>query len=149
MNAADLRAAALSDHRAGHSGMLDMFLPDVLGEPYGGTATQAQVSAVFNAIGTVFADPAKVRPTTLREAMRRWAEQNAAASVRWEIRPYNTPNEHVWVILRDQQAVAEAYSLPDAQFILAALQSRGSDTLTAADLQAQGYAVGAPKPGER
>lgn len=67
----DLRAAALSDHASGSDALLSLLLPDIPGEPYGGRATQAQVSAVFNAIGTVFADPAQVRPASLREAQAR------------------------------------------------------------------------------
>lgn len=77
----DLRAAALSDQASGSDALLSLLLPDIPGEPYGGRATQAQVSAVFNAIGTVFADPAQVRPSSLREAMRRWAASQQPALV--------------------------------------------------------------------
>jgi hypothetical protein len=141
----ELRAAALSDARRTRPtvSLLYMLLPDVPGEPYGGTTTPEQRAATASATGRKVPEPYStgipVRPVHLREILRRWAHEqparpdygNAAAlqpvSERWEIRPYNTPNEHVWVILRDQQAVAEVYDLEDARFILAALQSRGSD----------------------
>lgn len=146
--AAELRTAALSDARRTRPtvSLLDILLPDVPGEPYGGTTTPEQRAATASATGRKVPEPYStgipVRPVHLREILRRWAHEqparpdygNAAAlqpvSERWEIRPYNTPNEHVWVILRDQQAVAEVYDLEDARFILAALQSRDSDNAT-------------------
>lgn len=71
----DLRAAALSDAknplRTPGTGLLNILLPDIPSEPYGGTATPEQTRAVAEATGETRRLP------VLRDALRHWAAQQA------------------------------------------------------------------------
>jgi hypothetical protein len=75
VSAPDLRAAALSDlrHPSSTGGMLDILLPDVPGEPYGGYATTAQANATAEATGRVSGTQVSFRPAQLRAQLRSWA----------------------------------------------------------------------------
>jgi hypothetical protein len=79
--AAELRTAALSDARRTRPtvSLLDILLPDVPGEPYGGTTTPEQRAATASATGRKVPEPYStgipVRPVHLREILRRWAHE--------------------------------------------------------------------------
>jgi hypothetical protein len=77
----ELRAAALSDARRTRPtvSLLDILLPDVPGEPYGGTTTPEQRAATASATGRKVPEPYStgipVRPVHLREMLHRWAHE--------------------------------------------------------------------------
>lgn len=151
-NVIDLRTAALSDHKHRASttdgsapGLLHILLPDVLGEPFGGLATQAQVSAVFNAIGTVFPSTVQVRPQHLRAAMRAWAARQSPPlsrqeqALRWLAGPCDRDTTPGW---RCWDPEVQPPCTPDSPY----LSTRWCEPCTAAYGLGEGPDVTEPDP---